>query len=108
MKCPVCSCANFYIKDPEDEYETYEFELKDGQPWPNTGGKFHAVHEEHLLSTVEELTKIGVEIVGIGMATDCVRKFYRDYIVVNDMFNLPQVVVAKLDGILKKGKMRYT
>ena len=31
MKCPVCSCANFYIKDPEDEYETYEFELKDGQ-----------------------------------------------------------------------------
>jgi hypothetical protein len=31
MKCPVCSCTNFYVKDPEDEYETYEIELKDGQ-----------------------------------------------------------------------------
>jgi hypothetical protein len=30
MKCPICSCVNFYIKDPEDEYETYEFELKNG------------------------------------------------------------------------------
>ena len=31
MKCPLCSSVNFYIKDPQDEYETYEFELKDGQ-----------------------------------------------------------------------------
>ena len=30
MKCPVCGCVNFFVKDPEDEYETYEFELQDG------------------------------------------------------------------------------
>ena len=30
MKCPVCGCLNFFVKDPEDEYETYEFELRDG------------------------------------------------------------------------------
>ena len=28
MKCPLCSCVSFYLKDPDDEYETYEFELK--------------------------------------------------------------------------------
>jgi hypothetical protein len=30
MKCPVCGCLNFYIKDPNDEYETYDFELREG------------------------------------------------------------------------------
>ena len=28
MKCPVCGSLNFFVKDAEDEYETYEFELK--------------------------------------------------------------------------------
>ena len=25
MKCPQCGCEKFYVKDPDDEYETYEF-----------------------------------------------------------------------------------
>ncbi|MFO8085167.1 MAG: hypothetical protein R6U27_12715 [Desulfobacterales bacterium] len=29
-KCPICSCEEFYVKDPEDEYETYEFRFEDG------------------------------------------------------------------------------
>ncbi|MGD8992634.1 MAG: hypothetical protein PVI00_14350 [Desulfobacterales bacterium] len=28
MKCPVCGSLNFYVKDPDDEFETCEFELK--------------------------------------------------------------------------------
>jgi len=28
MKCPVCGSLNFFVKDPDDEYETREFELK--------------------------------------------------------------------------------
>ena len=31
MKCPVCGCQNFYVKDPDDEYETCEFELRNGK-----------------------------------------------------------------------------
>ena len=31
MKCPICGCQRFYLKSPEDEYETYPFELKDGE-----------------------------------------------------------------------------
>lgn len=30
-KCPSCGCEQFYVKDPEDEYETLGFECRDGQ-----------------------------------------------------------------------------
>jgi hypothetical protein len=31
MKCPICGSLNFFVKDPDDEYETFEFELKDAK-----------------------------------------------------------------------------
>ena len=31
MKCPICGCQRFYVKDPDDEYEMYPFDGKDGQ-----------------------------------------------------------------------------
>jgi len=30
-KCPVCGNKNFYVKNPDDEYATYEFECLDGE-----------------------------------------------------------------------------
>jgi len=30
MKCPLCGCVDFYIKDPDDAYETYGFSWRDG------------------------------------------------------------------------------
>ena len=30
-KCPVCGCRKFYIKNPDDPYETCEFECRDGE-----------------------------------------------------------------------------
>ena len=30
MACPLCKSKQFYVKDAEDEYETYEFETDDG------------------------------------------------------------------------------
>ena len=30
-RCPVCGCEKFYVKDPDDEYDTYEFECWDGE-----------------------------------------------------------------------------
>ena len=30
MTCPVCGCRRFYLKDPDDQFETYPFELKGG------------------------------------------------------------------------------
>ena len=31
MSCPLCRSTRFYIKNDEDEYETHEFELCQGQ-----------------------------------------------------------------------------
>ena len=30
MSCPVCKSTRFYIKDPGDAFETYEFECRQG------------------------------------------------------------------------------
>lgn len=30
-KCPLCGCEEFYVKNPEDEYDTFEFYCEDGQ-----------------------------------------------------------------------------
>lgn len=30
-KCPVCSSQNFFVKDPDDPYEIYEFDLQEGE-----------------------------------------------------------------------------
>ncbi len=40
MACPICGSDRFYVKDPEDEYDTFEFTLVDGNPvfdqgWPD-------------------------------------------------------------------------
>lgn len=29
--CPVCGCNKFYVKNPEDEYDIYEFECRNGK-----------------------------------------------------------------------------
>ena len=31
MKCPACGSQSFYTKDPEDQYNIFEFGLKDGE-----------------------------------------------------------------------------
>ncbi len=30
-KCPLCGSLSFYVRDPEDEYEIYEFDLNEGK-----------------------------------------------------------------------------
>ena len=30
-RCPLCGCEKFYVKDPDDEYELYTFECRDGE-----------------------------------------------------------------------------
>ena len=31
MECPLCRCPKFYLKDPDDEFEIYEFTSRDGE-----------------------------------------------------------------------------
>ncbi len=30
-KCPVCGCEKFYVKNPDDEFDVYEFDCKEGK-----------------------------------------------------------------------------
>ena len=30
-KCPLCGSQRFYVRDPEDQYELYEFDLNEGR-----------------------------------------------------------------------------
>lgn len=34
MKCPDCGCQRFYVKDPEDQYTIFEFDLSEGEIVP--------------------------------------------------------------------------
>jgi hypothetical protein len=29
MACPLCGCERFYVRNPLDEYEVFEFDLRD-------------------------------------------------------------------------------
>jgi hypothetical protein len=31
MKCPACGSESFYTKDPDDQYNIFEFSLKEGR-----------------------------------------------------------------------------
>ena len=31
MSCPICGQNDFYVKDPDDEYECYDFSVKEGE-----------------------------------------------------------------------------
>jgi hypothetical protein len=37
MKCPACRSENFYLKDPEDEYEIFPFSINKGSVCFETG-----------------------------------------------------------------------
>ena len=43
MACPVCKSTHFYVKDPEDAFETYEFENRpDGVQFTDPETSAHA------------------------------------------------------------------
>ncbi len=47
-KCPDCGSKSFYVKDPEDQYTIFEFDLDGGKITPNNAD------ESEPLEVVEE------------------------------------------------------
>lgn len=68
--------------------------LSDGQP---SGGANVA---PHLKRTVVDLTKAGIDLVGIGIMDYSVQRFYPHYMVLNDVEELPGMVMNQLKAIL--------
>jgi cobalamin biosynthesis protein CobT len=73
--------------------------LSDGQP--ACGGE-SAVLDAHLKASVKEITKMGIDVVGIGINSEYVRKFYPKCVVIKEVSELPAVVMSELRQMLTK------
>jgi hypothetical protein len=51
MECPLCGCQEFYLKNPEDEFETLEFSVASGD------ARFSADVEDAAAPRVKEATE---------------------------------------------------
>jgi len=81
------------------------FELKDGCPCPNVHNKYR-LHTQHLEDAVQEATRAGIEVIGVGICTNYVRDFYPNSVEVNNLQDMPGVMVRELGKILLRGRNR--
>jgi cobaltochelatase CobT len=72
--------------------------LSDGEPCASGYGDF----QWHLKKVVKDYSKM-IDIVGIGIQDSSVRHYYKNHLVVNNLDELPGVVLGQLRGLLMKG-----
>jgi cobalamin biosynthesis protein CobT len=96
--------AQRLLKHPEDR--KILFVLCDGYPCPNAQ-QFIEVHRDYLKTVTTELEK-HVEVFAIGIQSDAVKEFYSNSVVVNEIRDLPVVMMSELDRLLRKGQNAYT
>jgi cobalamin biosynthesis protein CobT len=56
--------------------------------------------EQHLKRVVKDIAGAGVRIVGIGIQSDAVQKFYPKSLVIQNVADLPAVVIKELRHLL--------
>jgi cobalamin biosynthesis protein CobT len=78
------------------------FWLNDGQPCPN-GGDDSQAHRQYASDCAKDAEK-AVELMAVGIQTDAVKQYYKNYVVVNNLDDLPGVCLNELDALLRKGK----
>lgn len=78
---------------PRREKRKVMLVLSDGQPVGTGSG-------QHLKATVQNLTRIGIETVGIGIQSDAVKHFYPRYMTLQNVTDLPAAVMGELKRIL--------
>lgn len=76
------------------------FVFSDGQP--ASAYEDSRILCAHLKGVVEKAEKDGFEIVGIGINTTSVKRFYKNNVVVNKIAELPDVTMKELQKILLK------
>ena len=74
--------------------------LSDGYPAASTASS--KIMGDQLRLNVKKIAKAGVEVVGIGIESDSVRRFYPDYIIVNSLKELPGKALQKLAKIITR------
>ena len=79
--------------------------LSDG--YPATGDGHPVILRTDLQARIEEITKSGIELIGVGLLDEAVEKFYAHNIVVRKLDELPTMAFAVLSKLLlKRGHAR--
>jgi cobalamin biosynthesis protein CobT len=73
--------------------------LSDGMPKSDADDQVLQNDLRYRLAAIE---KSGIETVGIGITTDAVKHFYKDFLIVNDVKDLTRVCMGKLMKILTR------
>ena len=73
--------------------------FSDGQP---ASGRSSYISAGDLKRTVNLIMRSGIEVVGFGIQTTCVNKFYPDNVVISDLNKLPTQVMSKVAKLLEK------
>ena len=75
------------------------FVLSDGMP--SAMGGFGDGHlAQHLRNRIDDVSKMGMECVGIGIKSEAVSRFYPKHVVVNELGDLPKAAFDQLAKIL--------
>lgn len=81
------------------------FWLNDGFPCPNTHA-FMDQHHQYHRAMVKEVEK-HIEVFAVGIQDDNVQRFFKNFVVIHKLEDLPTVMVAELDRLLRKGQSAY-
>lgn len=80
------------------------FWLNDGYPCPNV----HWVRQQHhsyLKGVAKEVEKL-IEVFAIGMQSDGVKEYFKNWVQVSELGDLSKVVVSELDRLLRSNKRK--
>lgn len=103
----ACNCDGesicFFAKRIADRKEKRKimFVFSDGEPHIGEGSVDILAND--LTKAVQQIKQEGIEIIGIGIKTNAVQKFYDEYIIVNKLEDLAKESLKELKKILLRG-----
>lgn len=72
--------------------------LSDGAPACHTYDR--TALNRHLSKSIKSAERAGIKVIGVGIDTDMVSRYYSDYIVLNDVTKLPTELVEQIQKVL--------
>ena len=72
---------------------------------PAAEGNSHILNSD-LKKAIQDIKRSGIECIGFGIETEDVKKFYPEYVVVNDVRDLPTKVMRKVSDLILRGLRR--
>ena len=74
--------------------------LSDGNPVASGGDGNKVELRAHLKKTVKDISKSGIEVLGIGIMDDAVKSYYPKHLVIQKLEDLPSTVIGQIRQLL--------